>query len=174
MQWGGKKTPTGFRIRMTWVQVPANLPALGTSPKLSELQYAHLQNGSILNDACVLSMSSTGGRRLGWAHPQPQALSNPADLEEAPLRPLPLLQGSRHCTQGCYLKCCSFLDPQAPLAPVPAGKEGGGPGSREGSGREERSLVGGEKRRNSELCGLFFPSANRGGDVCPVFPSRPS
>ena len=49
-----KKKPTGFRIRMTWIQVPANLPALGNSPKLSELQCAHLQNGSILNTACVL------------------------------------------------------------------------------------------------------------------------
>lgn len=51
---GKKKKTTGFRIRMTWVQVPANLPALGNSPKLSELQCAHLQNGSILNNACVL------------------------------------------------------------------------------------------------------------------------
>lgn len=51
---GKKKNPTGFRIRMTWVQDPANLPALGNSPKPSELQCAHLQNGSILNDACVL------------------------------------------------------------------------------------------------------------------------
>ena len=56
-------------------------------------------------------------------------------------------------------KVSSSLESQASLAPAPAGKEGGGPGCREGSGREKRSLEGGQKRRNG-LCsvGYSFPA----------------
>ena len=44
---------TGFTIGMTWVQVSANLTALGNSLNLSEIQCLHLENEGILSHACL-------------------------------------------------------------------------------------------------------------------------
>lgn len=56
MQGGGGgrgRGNTGFTTGMTWVQVSAKLPALGSSLNLSEIQCLHLENEGILSHACL-------------------------------------------------------------------------------------------------------------------------
>lgn len=105
--------------------------------------------------------------------------SSPADLEESPLHspPPPTEQQTHMHTRMQFkmmtllLKVNSSLESQAWLAPSPAGREGGGPGSRRGVA-ERRGALRVDRKGGMAcalLCGEFFSSINRGGSICPVF-----